>query len=76
MGNQEHVPEFVTVKLNKRRIMSNCAIIPGTKNVMITGGMGGFLGREGLESTEIFDAENESITMGSPLNSEILLRKN
>ena len=69
-----HSFKELSTKLNKRRYGHNCAIIPGTKNVMITGG---FFGREeGLESTEIFDAENESITMGSPLNSEILLRKN
>ena len=65
-----HSFKELSTKLNKRRYGHNCAIIPGTKNVMITGGMGGFLGREGLESTEIFDAENGSITMGSPLNSK------
>ena len=58
-----HSFKELSTKLNERRFGNNCAINPGTKKVMITG-TGGTRG-----STEIFDAENESITMGSPLNS-------
>ena len=64
-----HSFKKLSTELNERRFGNNCAIIPGGRNkIMITGRY--FPGSEGLKSTEIFDAENESITMGSPLNSK------
>ena len=48
--------EELPTKLNYVRAGHRCAFIPGTKKIIITGGMG-------LSSTEIFDTENYSITM-------------
>ena len=50
--------------LNKRRVYSKCAFIPGTNKVIITGG------DADTNSTEIFNTEDGSITMGSPMNSK------
>ena len=42
-----------------------CAFIPNTKKIMITGGSRCL---HHINSTEIFDTENESITLAGPLN--------
>ena len=52
---KNHMFEELPTKLNYERIGHRCAYIPGTKKIIITGGMG-------LSSTEILDTENYSIT--------------
>ena len=62
-------------QLNVSRSGHRCAFIPNTKKIMITGGEGfdpygndGFGSLVSLNSTEIIDTEDGSITMGSPMN--------
>ena len=54
-NTKDHTFEELPTKLNYVRAGHRCAFIPGTKKIIITGGMG-------LKSTEIFDTENYSIT--------------
>ena len=52
--------------LNVGRDGHRCAFIPNTNKIMITGGYeDGF-----LDSTEVLDTEDGSVTMASPMNSK------
>ena len=62
-NTNDHTFEELSAKLNGRRYGSRCAFIPGTNKVMITGG-------SFLRSTEIFDPQDDSITMASKMNFE------
>ena len=62
-------------KLNVPRYSPGCAYLPNTKKIIITGGTKWTRGPDGdgdfgetLESTEIFDTEDRTITMASPMN--------
>ena len=62
-------------QLNVGRFRHRCAFIPNTKKIMITGGEGydpyaneGYGSIVSLNSTEIIDTEDGSITMGNPMN--------
>ena len=48
------------------RTSHRCAYIPNTNKIMITGGCFDFM--ETFDSTEIFDTDDGSITMASPMN--------
>ena len=51
-------------QLNVGRSHHRCAFIPNTNKIMITGGYdNGY-----LDSTEVLDTENGSVTMASPMN--------
>ena len=76
-GNEKRILKFnvndytfheMTTKLNVDRYGLKCCFIPNTNKIMITGG---YTFSEGtwLDSTEILDIENGSVTMGSPMNS-------
>jgi len=67
-NTNDHTFEELSAKLNEKRIGSRCAIIPGTNKVIITGGATQSLGRFFLNSTEIFDPQDDSITMASKMN--------
>ena len=61
----DHTFQVLPFKLNLRRQGHRCAFIPNTNKIMITGGDNvGY-----LDSTEIIDSEDGSVTMGSPMNS-------
>ena len=61
----DHTFQVLPFKLNLRRQGHRCAFIPNTNKIMITGGDNvGY-----LDSTEILDSEDGSVTMGSPMNS-------
>ena len=51
--------------LKQGRYKHQCAFIPGTRNLMVTGGYTG----EYSNSTEIIDVETRNVTEGSPMNS-------
>ena len=53
-------------KLKKGRYRHQCAFIPGTRHLMITGGYT----NEYSDSTEIIDVENRNVTEGPPMNSK------
>ena len=59
--------EFST-RLNERRCGHTCAFIPGTNKIMITGGVG--QSHRALNSTEILNIEDGTITAGSPMNTK------
>ena len=62
----DHTFRELPFRLNIRRRGHKCAFIPNTEKIMITGGIGdGY-----LNSTEILDTEDGSVTMASPLNSK------
>ena len=63
--NDHSFKELSTKLMNDGRIGHDCAFIPGTKKVMITGGCDESLNV--LNSTEILDTEDGSITRGSPM---------
>ena len=66
-----HTFRFLPSVLNVRRIAGpKCAFIPGTKKIMITGGVDSFQDRSSLESTEILDTQDGSVTMASPMISK------
>ena len=65
----DHTFQKLPYKLNIERWDHKCAFIPNTKKLMITGGSDG-VGGGHLDSTEIIDIENGTITMGSPMNSK------
>ena len=50
-------------RLNVGRQFQTCAFIPNTNKIMITGGCN-------VDSTEILDAKDGSVTMASPMNSK------
>ena len=62
-------------KLNVPRYNPRCSYLPNTKKIIITGGIKWIPGPDGdgdfgepLEATEIFDTEDRTITMASPMN--------
>ena len=61
----DHTFQVLNSQLKIERSHQRCAFIPNTKKLMITGGFdnGGH-----LNSTEIIDTEDGSISMGSPMN--------
>ena len=62
---KDHSFQELPSQLKVIRCGSRCAFIPNTNKVMITGGQnrGGY-----LDSTEILDTEDGSVTMASPMN--------
>ena len=62
----DHTFKEMPYQLNVERFEHSCAFIPNTKKVMITGGYGDIFC--GLNSTEILDTEDGSVTMSSPMN--------
>ena len=65
----DHTFQKLPYKLNTRRYGHRCAFIPNTKKLMITGGLNG-ISDDPLDSTEVIDIEDGTITMGSPMNSK------
>ena len=61
-----HTFQVVPFQLNFGRYGHRCAFIPNTNKIMITGGCD----YGSLDSTEIVDPENGSVTMASPMNSK------
>ena len=57
---KDHTFEELQSQLNEERTSHRCAYIPSTNKIMITGGH--------TDSTEIFDTDDESVTMASPMN--------
>ena len=64
----EHTFKVWHAQLNIGRFGHNCAFIPNSNNIMITGGYGGVYHSDDLDSTEILNTEDGSITMGSSMN--------
>ena len=61
--------EELTAKLSIERFGHRCAFVPGTKKIIITGGYDYTHSMMiPLASTEILDLENESVTLGNPMN--------
>ena len=61
----DHTFQILDYQLKIGRSHQRCAFIPNTKKLMITGG---FDNGAHLNSTEIIDTEDGSISMGSPMN--------
>ena len=62
----DHTFEVLPFQLNVGRRYQRCAFIPNTSKIMITGGFSdGY-----LDSAEVLDTEDGSVTMASPLNSK------
>ena len=61
-----HTFQVVPFQLNVGRYGHRCAFIPKTSKIMITGGYSD----GSLDSTEVLDTEDGSITMASPMNSK------
>ena len=57
----DHTFQELPIQLNVARYGHNCAYIPNTNKIMITGGY--------LDSSEILDTANGNITMASRMNS-------
>ena len=64
---KEHTFQELPSQLNVGRSGHRCAFIPNTNKVMITGGYDAGCW---LDSTEILDTEDGSVTMASPMNSK------
>ena len=63
---QDHTFQELPSQLNVERREPRCAFIPNTNKIMITGGCNT---PDGISnSAEIFDADDESITMANPMN--------
>ena len=62
----DHTFQVLPLQLNMGRQGHKCAFIPNTNKIMITGGYSdGY-----VDSTEILDIEDGSVTMASPMNSK------
>ena len=61
---ESHTFKVLPFQLNVERWNHKCAFIPNTHKIMITGGYGNGV----LDSTEILDTEDGSVTMASPMN--------
>ena len=61
----DHTFKELPFHLNIKRVGHRCAFIPNTNKVMVTGG---FNADDCLDSTEILDIENGTVTMASPMN--------
>ena len=64
----DHSFSEVSSKLNIGRDRHRCAVIPGTNKIIITGGRGASK-LNALDSTEILDTEDGTVTIASPMNS-------
>ena len=62
----DHTFQILNIQLNIGRYGQCCAMIPNTNKLMITAGFN----NGHLNSTEIIDIENGTISMGSPMNSK------
>ena len=62
---ESHTFQVLPFQLNVGRYGHRCAFIPNTNKIMITGGYDNCY----LDSTEILDIEDGSVTMASPMNS-------
>ena len=68
---KNHTFQVLPSQLNVRRREARCAFIPNTNKIMITGGhYRGNTTYNYLNSTEIFDTDDGSVTMASPMNSK------
>ena len=65
----DHTFQELPFQLNVGRYGHRCAFIPNTNKVMITGGYN-FSQCTWLDSTEILDTDDGSVTMASPMNSK------
>ena len=63
---ESHTFQVLPFQLNVGRRGHRCAFIPNTNKIMINGGYSGGT----LDSTEILDTEDGSVTMTSPMNSK------
>ena len=63
---KEHTFQELPFQLNVERWTHRCAYIPNTKKIMITGGRNNR--KEICDSTEIWDTDDGSVTMASPMN--------
>ena len=54
------------IELKQGRTEHQCAFIPGTRNIMVTGG---YIFPNYFKSTEIIDVEKRSVTKGPSMNS-------
>ena len=61
-----HTFQVMPFQLNVGRCGHRCAFIPNTNKIMITGGYSYGI----LDSTEVLDTEDGSVTMASPINSK------
>ena len=64
---KEHTFKTLNFQLKIGRFGHNCAFIPNTNKIMITGGES--MGQR-LDSIEILDTEDGHISMGNPMNCE------
>ena len=64
----DHLFTELSTNLNEGRFGHTCAYIPGTNKIMITGGVG--QSHRALNSTEILNIEDGTITTGSPMNTK------
>ena len=64
----DHTFQVLPSELNMGRAGARCAFIPHTNKIMITGGMNVFGGI--LDSSEILDTEDRSVTMASQMNTK------
>ena len=63
---RSHTFQVLPFQLNVGRVRHRCAFIPNTNKIMVTGGYD----YGSLDSTEILDTEDGSVTMVSPMNSK------
>ena len=63
---ESHTFQVLPFQLNVGRLRHRCAFIPNINKIMITGGYNG----GSLDSTEVLDIEDGSVTMGRPINSK------
>jgi len=66
---KDHTFEELSSQLNVGRAGHSCAFIPNTNKVMITGGYN--FSEGSLDSVEILDTEEGSVTTANPINSKI-----
>ena len=68
---KDHTFQELPSQLNVKRRGQSCAFIPNTNKIMITGGYNGSnVGYEYLDSTEILDTEDGTVTMANPMNTK------
>ena len=60
---KDHTFEELPTKLIHGRAGARCAYLPGNKKIIITGGLNLTMRSKGMSSAEIFDIEDNSITM-------------
>ena len=66
----DHTFQELPSQLNVERLRHRIAYIPNTNKIMITGGASAVsVFNQNLNSTEVLDTENGSVTMANPMNS-------